>query len=1203
MSAGSPVLQLPLDGTRALEASAGTGKTFAITKLYLRLLLERALRVEQILVVTYTIAATQELRARVRRELVIAQHLLDGARLPEPPDETLAALLAAVGPDENARRTAAGRVRLALATFDQAAIYTIHGFCQRVLTEQAFESAQPFVAEVEPDARPWLQAIVDDAWRRATQGGPGWVAYLLDTEKSPEELATALAPYVARRDLAVRGPAGDGDSAAEEAAVRAAWGALCALDPTGLGALEKRLLGPDVNHVTMKVDRIRQELATVRERRQAGWPDEAAADAARFLRATRVAAACRKGCRPVTHPFLDACERLAAALEACAAAFARRRAALRRQILATAPYELDRRKRQRGVLTFDDLLLRLHDALERPDGGDALAACVRERWRVALIDEFQDTDPVQYRIFRRVWGAPGSGLFLVGDPKQAIYAFRGADVYAYLRAQHDVRERLGLAVNHRSDPGLVRAVNTVFRRLPDPFLVPGIEFAEVAPADPQRSPGLVMRGAAPAPLRFWFVAREGERGAVTKGDARPRIAAAVAAEIAGLVAAGARGEATVAARRGRTRPLAGGDVAVLVGSHFEADLVRRALLARGVACVLHSRDSVLATSEADALALVLAAVAEPGREGLVRAALGTDLLGVRGEQLDALSRDEAAWEQVVQGFRTHHDAFREHGLARMLRQLLAVRNVPAQLLPYADGERRLTNVLHLAELLAAEAARRPVGLDGLIAWMTTRAGEDPPDGDERQLRLESDEQLVKIVTIHKSKGLEYPVVYLPFLWDGEPRAETRGHAAFHDPDADWTLTLDLGPDIARSTQELVRREELAERMRLLYVALTRARHACVVAWGAIAGAGTSALGWLLRPPAGGVAVSDAAKRFDAVPDAQLLEDLDGLVAGAAGEIAVQPLPAAAPLEPPLPAGGAESLAARVFAGHLPDGWRVASFTLLTAGRKGTEAPDHDAGRVAAAQRREPCADPLALPGGTRLGVAVHEVFERADFEAADAAALTALAAERLAANGEDPRWAPALAAAVVRTLDTPLDAGGRVRLRGLRRTARLHELEFTYPIGMLDTAGLRARCAAHGFATGVLREAVERFELRPTHGFMRGFIDLVFEHGGRFWLLDWKSNWLGPDPGDYARDRLAAVMARESYWLQYLIYTLAVHRFLGLRVAGYDYDRHFGGVFYLFVRGIDPTRGDGSGIFHDKPPRPLIDELGAWLGSPGGGSR
>jgi len=1193
----SPLLALPLEGVRALEASAGTGKTFAITKLYLRLLLERGLRVEQILVVTYTIAATQELRSRIRRELLAALRVLEQHTLPDPPDATLLSLLASTAQDEERRRQAVTTLRLAIATLDQAAIHTIHGFCQRVLGEQAFESAEPFVAVVDPDGWSWVQAVVEDAWRRAMQGGPGWVGYLLDKERGPEHLARTLALYILRRDLHVRAPSEAVDSAAEEAEVLVAWQACRAFPPAALNEVQRLLDGPAVNQARLRPDKVAAAIAVLRDGGEMSWPDATVASAVAYLRASRVLAAGRKGKPPPRHSVLDACERLACALDRAATAFARRRAALRRHILATAPEELRRRKREQAVLTFDDLLLHVDDALHRPQGGEALAATIRNRWRVALVDEFQDTDPVQYRIFRRIWGAAGSALFLVGDPKQAIYGFRGADVYAYLQAQQEVQDRWGLAVNHRSDPGLVQAVNTLFARVQAPFVVPGIVFTPVAPADAARPAGMRVRGEPLPPLRLWFVDRDEGQGTVTKSDARPRIAAAVAGEIAALLQAANRGEAVIRAGEPEWRPLAGGDLAVLVASHREAQLVRRALLERGVASVLHSRESVLATPEADALRLVLAAVAEPGREGLVRAAIGTDLLGMPGEQLDALARDEAEWERIVQRFRAAHDAFREHGVAYMLRRLFAEWNVPARLLPFVDGERRLTNVLHIAELLSAEAARRPIGLDGLIAWMAARAAEEPPDGDERQLRLESDEHLVKIVTIHKSKGLEYPLVFVPFAWDGTPRAPVDDYAAYHDPERGWCLTLDLGPEIADEVREQVRREELAERMRLLYVALTRARHGCVVVWGGMRGAGSSALGWLLHPPAADLPMSQAARRFDGVSDAQLRADLEQLAAAAPGSIVVEPLPAGGLAEVRGQDGEEETLSARAFGGRVPEGWRVASFTLLASGLgPGDEADRDDGPRAPLRERQPPGDDPLHLPGGARVGTALHEVFERAELATATRDELEALAAERLTANGEDPQWARALATAVARTLETPLDPARRLWLRRLDRAARLHEMEFTYPIARFDAAGVRERCQRHGFGKGAIGEAIARFDGRALRGFMRGFIDLVFAQDGRWWLVDWKSTWLGPEPQDYARERLETVIARENYWLQYLIYTLAVHRLLRRRVPGYDYERHFGGVFYVFVRGVDPAQGCRRGIFDDRLPAGLVSDLDAWFG-------
>ena len=1193
------VAELPLEGLVALEASAGTGKTYTITKLYLRLLLERDLTVDRILVVTFTVAATQELRHRIRTQLEDAERLLRGEPLAQP-DGLLVRLLSRV-PD---RAVAARRIRNALVGFDQAAVSTIHGFCQRVLGEQAFESGQPFVAELLPDGRGLLCEVFDDAWRAATydraRHAPLWVDWLRTNLKSPEHLVDTLGRYVGRPDVRVVAPPPPGDTAALEAACCEAWTALRTVADDQLVELARTLPASGLTQVSYKPHQVAAKMAGLRLLRARPLPPVHAKTSVLvdYFASGTLGRKMTGGRRPPPHPLFDCCERLVEPLNRLAAAYADRGAAWQEELLGRAAATLDALKRRRQVQCFDDFLVRLADALSSDAAGAALADGIRARFGAALVDEFQDTDALQYAIVRSVWGRADAPLFLVGDPKQAIYGFRGADVYTYLAARREADQVAHLVANHRSDPLLVDGVNALFRHAPRPFLIQDIPFLDAVPADPARPPGLRIVGEDPGPpLQIWRVTEKGN-----KGEHVERIAASVASEIARLVTLGARGEALVREKATdsdggpvtRERPLGGGDVAVLVWKNAEARLVREALLAVGVPSVLQSNDSVFQTPEAEQLRLVLVAVAEPGRDDLVRAALATELLGVSGAELDALAGNEAEWTRRMERFRTLHDVWRQHGAARMLRHLLAEAGVAARLLPHAAGERRLTNVLHCCESLAAAAASGHASPESLIAWMAAQVvRDDVAEGDDALLRLESDEHLVRVVTIHKSKGLQYPVVFCPFLWNGaaSPRS---GVLRYHDPAHAHATTIDLTPSPDASHVEHAAREERAEKLRLLYVALTRAQHRCVVVWGALPDAGTSPLRWLLHPPDDAdlptAALAASFKNLDAPA---LDRALDGVAAAAPGAVAVRAMPASTRTRAVLHAPHDGRLAARPFTGHVPVGWRIASFSSLTAHRD-AEAPDHDA---VAAPPPPPPADVAPgtgihdFPSGARAGSCIHEVFEQHDFASRDGAALEDLAASRLAAHGLDVVWAPAIAQTVTRVLGTALGPHGRIRLDAVPATKRLAELEFTYPLARLDAATLRALLARHGLAGGAFAESVGRLELNPAQGYMRGFIDLVFEADGRWWLLDWKSNRLGVTRDDYRRPALDAAMARHAYWLQYLVYTVAVHRHLQLRLPGYDYDAHFGGVLYLFVRGIDPDDADGAGVFFDRPPAALIGAL------------
>lgn len=1178
---------LPLDRLTVIEASAGTGKTHTITQLYVRLLLERELTVDRLLVVTYTKAATQELRARLRKLLGDVRAVLAGQVV----DDALANDLAARVPD---RERAALLLEQAVASFDDAAIFTIHAFCQRVLADSAFESGAPFEVELVADQSELLQEVVDDFWRaHVATASPAFVEYLLlDKRKfTPDALCDLLRAHVGRPDLLVRPDDSPVAVVEAEAAFRDACAVARPLWIADRPAIAAAFASPALNGSRYPAAKVEPRLVRMDEWLSADDPPMSRFKDFELFAATSLEKATKVRQPVPRHAFFTACDTIQQTAEALTVAYAARKASLKARLLRDGATQLAARKRDRRLQSYDDLLQHLRAALDDDRRGARLALAVRERWEAALIDEFQDTDPTQYHIVRRIWGGTDTPVVLVGDPKQAIYSFRGADVFTYLVARREAAEPRTLAVNWRTDAALLEGVEALFRRGPRPFLIPDIEFQPVSAA-PRVRDQLVVDGDDGPPLRLWWMADpDGDR--LTKGEARHRAARATAAEIARLL----RGASAGTARLG-TRPLAGADIAVLVRTHREGRLVRSALSDRGIASVQHALDSVFHTDEAAELERILLAAATPGDAARVRAALATDILGVPADRLLALADDEPAWEREVEDFHRWHDEWTTRGFARMFRALLFGREVPARLLAHPDGERRLTNLLHQGELLQAESARRGGGMDGLLEWLQTRRRETQFDADEQQLRLESDDQLVKIVTIHKSKGLEYPIVFCPFLWDGHLQASKATELTFHDAAGAGRATLDLGSPSFAADRAQAEREELAERLRLAYVALTRAQHRCVVVAGPVNELGTSPLGWLLHAPEDAAlegppkAVGKAIEKRDG---AVLYGEAAALAARAPAAIALGGLPAD---DVTLRVGEAPSttvLTPRRLERPVPPAWRVTSFSALVAARE-AERPDYDA--LPAADVVVPAApgdDIAGFPRGARAGRCLHAIFERVDFTRADPAELPRVTAAALVEHGFGLEWSGTVQSMVERVLATGLDVDGSVRLAAVPRDRRFDELEFTHTLAPLDVVGLRGILAAHGYGSEPFAAAVAALDFPLVHGFMKGFIDCVFQAGGRWYVIDYKSNWLGATADDYAAARLPAAIARDSYFLQYLIYTVVVHRYLRVRLADYDYDRDFGGVFYLFLRGIGPSRGAANGVFADRPSRALVEALDTFM--------
>ncbi|MGZ8265384.1 MAG: UvrD-helicase domain-containing protein, partial [Burkholderiales bacterium] len=896
-----------LAGTTLIEANAGTGKTWTITALYVRLLLEAGCKVDQILVVTFTEVATAELRDRIRKRLVETRAALERGTASEG-DALVAALLARF-PD---RTQVLHDLEDALANFDQAPIYTIHGFCQRALGDWAFETAMPFKTELVPDPSEILQEIVEDFWRNELHGAsPLFTGYLVQQKVDPGCLQKDVRSWIGKPHLVFRGPDEAKDIAALETRYSEAWREAQAIWLRARNEVQKQLVTSTGLHAG------KYKRASIPQ-----WIEEMDACLAprnpgvllchQFEKFTPEALerATNRGGRTPRHAFYDACGALKATHDALMPAYAARLARMKMRLVEYCNAELATRKKARQLQSFDDLLLNLHDALH-DHRAPKLVEALRVRYSAALIDEFQDTDPVQYEIFKRIYADSGRPVFLVGDPKQSIYSFRGADVFAYLNARRDAQNSHTLDRNWRSAPGLLEAVNLIFSTAPTPFVFEDIPFHRSYPAQGDRG-RFVIEGELGAPLELWYLQSEDGKP-ITKGAACDMGARATAAEIARLMNLGERKQARIVERKDgivRERRLCGGDIAVLVRSHRQGKIVRDALAACGVSSVQRGSENVFSSVEAEELERVLLAIAEPGRETRVSAALTTEIMGYSGERLHAAQADEGQWEPLVESFREAQRDWHEHGFIRMLRAFFKRHGVVCRLLEYGDGERRVTNLLHLSERLHCEADTH--GASGLIAWLAAKRRAAGSENEEELLRLESDENLVKILTVHVAKGLEFPLVFCPFLWDLGSRSAKKDVITFHDADDGFGQVIDFGSDELEISRAQATREELAENLRLMYVALTRAKYRCWMAWGPVADAHTSAPAWLLHrqqlslSPSSGDGGREGKQEHALSPSrgegggegklepGRMLAELQELAASSAGTIRVTPL------EPPAP---------------------------------------------------------------------------------------------------------------------------------------------------------------------------------------------------------------------------------------------------------------------------------------------------------------
>lgn len=1205
-------LDLPLHGSRLIEASAGTGKTFTIALLYVRLVLghgggaafKEALTPPKILVVTFTDAATQELRDRIRARLNEAARCFQAAESSRDP------LLVKLRDEYPADQwpTCARRLQLASEWMDEAAVSTIHGWCYRMLREHAFDSGSLFTQTLETDQRELLDEVVRDYWRRQFYSvSPEFAKVVTDCFKSPVELHEALTPLLSRTDaefrqegVSITAPAKldallqvtadwNAKYAALEAPARAAW----AKDNVALEAMlhEARTSLNGNSYPAKSREALDGMLLNIAAWSQGGEACD------HVFKCGQTRFKLKKGGSIPRHPAFEAIDALAdhkATKQDIGA-----------QLLLHALREVqsafEEEKLRRAQIGFDDLLNRLGRALQGPSG-PRLAQTIRQQYPVALIDEFQDTDPVQYGIFDKIYrigeNLSDCGLFMIGDPKQAIYSFRGADIYTYLKAREATQGRhYTLGTNYRSTQAMVDAANHCFSfaearpRAAFRFAKDGhnpVPFKDVGAKG--RSDTLEIEGETQKALTLWQLQTD---GVINNATYLREASEVCASAIQTWLDRSAPKPSGLRNSDGQFTELKPADIAILVRSRKEAEAIRKALARRKLASVyLSDRDSVFESEEAKDLLCILRACAQPTSDRLLRAALATHSVGISWQDLEQLNQNELYWDTHVQWFRDFRVLWQQQGVLPMLRRLFATFKVPARLLVEEQGERRLTNLLHLTEWLQRSAAE----LDGEHALIRHLAEQIEEQSEEEILRLESDSDLIKVVTVHKSKGLEYPLVMLPFACsaravDGRSKAPPMFH---EQQDEQYSLVLELAKgEPAKPAQKLADDERMGEEMRLLYVALTRARYAtwiCVAPKVAKTGEKSldlhkSGLGYLLAGE-------------NKVAPEQLAEVVEALAKGC-DDITVCQAPAQTEDVHVTPARPTVSEALRPLH-SLAANWWIASYSALAIAddraRMGAEspvAPEPATALEANLQEQDDEQNPPAgvgihaFPRGAGPGTFLHGLFEWAGDEgfgnaASDEQALHDAVARRCNLRGWE-RWIDPLSAWLSHYLTAPLCFNGTQCTLAALGTYQV-EMEFWFSSRNVNVERLDALVREHTLG-GTPRPMLAPNQL---NGMFKGFIDLTFEHEGRYYVADYKSNWLGSTDSAYAAEAMAETMLDKRYDLQLCLYMLALHRQLKLRLPGYDYEQHMGGALYLFIRGHQaPTHG----LHFERPPRQLIEQL------------
>ena len=1165
-------LTMPLIGQSLIEASAGTGKTYTITGLYLRYLLgmqiegelNTPLSVEQILVVTFTDAATQEIKDRVRSRIIAARDALLGQ---DPKDELIEGVIAAV--DDKHR--AFDLLDAAAKSMDEAAIFTIHGFCQRMLKQHAFESGVAFNLEFILDERDILLETIKDFWRAFVYPlNKERTDAILDVFAAPESLFSQVSSVFNKanahitpqinlddvwqaRDVYINRVPAFKRAVIDQEFIAAIKGSGLSGSKTparkgSLAALEAFCASEDLFF----------EFGTSKYSFEV-WSSENLSDAANY----------KKNQPLFTHPLLSQFDELAALNNTINQGL---KIAIVQYASRWVKAAIVKRKQEQSVITPDDLLTNLHSALNG-EQGDALAQKIAQLFPVAMIDEFQDTDPIQYGIFSKIYGQENTTLAMIGDPKQAIYGFRGADIFTYIGAKEAVQteQQFTLGTNFRSSTDIVNSVNSLFGKHANSFIYnDAIPFNAVAAKGKKADETFIVDGKPATAFEFnVFVdeAADEKNKPTNKGVGQAHLATHFANKIVTLLEKAKQGTACIG-----NKPVSAADICILVRDRVEAQIMKKALSDAKISSVYLSRESVFSQELSHHLLNFLTALHGQYDESLLRGVLAGPLFCLSYNDIFALADDENKWQDHLNFFAQLSHVWNKQGAMAMLERLMSHNQLSAkwQGLGY-NVERWLTDFRHLGEILQ----QKQIELEGtlrLLRWFAQKVSQQ--DGETVQVRLESDANLVKIVTMHASKGLEYPLVFMPFA---SGYRETK-EALYHDK---GKLVYDLSKN--EDALQKAEQERLAEDLRLLYVALTRAVHFCSLGVYNI-GQGQSSRLAIQSSALGHVLFSGLELSSSQVWRTHLSEFCVTNKAMSYQQFTSQTLLEQGTLRFAQSENSPQALSINTVTATIERDWRATSFSALSFKKHtdhiepGRSDEDHEKDEFAAQEDELP--SPYSFPKGAKPGSCLHEIFEQIDFTSPlehptnkeqnlDEVVKRALEKYHISESWQDvtEQW-------ILDSLQCPLNANSSndLSLSKLAPSDCLVEMEFNLPLSSLSAPKLNEILIKHfGFTQSKL-------EFANVKGLLKGFIDLIFCYQGKYYILDYKSNYLGNTPADYKSDLLEQAMSSHQYHLQYLIYTVALHRLLKQRISDYSIETHLGGVYYTFLRGMPA----GQGVYFKK---------------------
>ena len=1198
---------IPLIGTAVVEASAGTGKTYSIACIYLRLVIERGLTPRQILVVTYTRAATAELKIRIRSALLDAKRMLDGEK-GKTADPFIVSLANPDSADAELRRA---RILEAIVSFDEAAICTIHSFCQKSIRDNAFEYSVAFDSSFTADINEIIENGSRDFFRSRIYKADRYEAIALnacglgDTAvfsmlfskiRSKGDLTFVQKPGLWKKVHSYVKSAEKDFAKAQDA-----WNEHRDSFFAVLEANRDKLNGTRYGK-SNKFEKWMRDIDTFFGRFTCATPDESTAAYLEKISARTIEENCKAEIvmQLTEHPLARAVQKFYEEYTGSIEKIIHCADSLMVEFIDYAKERIRTQMDSQGLMSFDDLVRIVHRGVTG-SSGERIIQTLRAAYPAVLVDEFQDTDSVQAEIFETVFADRENLLLYIGDPKQAIFSFRGADVYAYI----SIRDRKGRTLytmqeNFRSHGVILDTVEKLFSS-DDPFCTGGrISLPHIHAA---RNPSVLFNGTEVSPVALKTLSCRVKSGKAEKNDlisvarAREKIAQSITNECVKILTLAKNGKAEYRDASGRIRVIRPSDIAILVLKNHDARFIQSRLSEGGIPSVIASGQSVYDTVLHQEFLSVLRAIVSE-KESFVRAALATNICGYSANDINGFS--DSAWEDLLSVFRSAREQWSRGGFARMFTSFCDTVRAEENLIHASGGLRSIADFRHLSELYQESAIQHGYGADELIEWGERMCGKPVDSESSAQQRIETDDNAVRIITIHKSKGLEFPIVFDCSGWEGLPsgRGNSYSHSYnfYHDADGksicDFTSSRETGEGYAKGLLE-----ESSERLRLFYVSCTRAGARLYLFACETKQCHESPLAYLLFYDKAVEKIKDlplAEKKAASVGHIKSMTDSfsPGFFAAAIRERVKNLSVEISEIDESIETfesveDRTQVLESEPVTRMVMDTWKVSSFSHIVSSRDDRDIREGEgAAHSSAGTDEEP-----DFPKGSRPGSALHSVFEEIDFqnpESDENAKLIESILSRFDIKGEPYTvWTRTMISRVLHA-KLPLCTAS---LSSLPSKALIREMEFYLPANWIEcrpfTRLLRAELG-DSFNNGV-NNNLYSLEFPAFEGYLKGYIDLVFQSGDRYYIVDWKSNFLGNSVSAYGVKDIAEAMDEHLYTAQALIYAVALHRYLRTRCIDYSYEKNFGGVIYLFLRGVDGE--SGTGIWPFRPAEKSLDAL------------